>query len=199
MGIKDELKKKALESVGDKLVDVAAFEYFDKVRSVHAVEERSTTSHRLYICKIRNKAVKRGFYVTDEDGQRIYWVKPDRVSFGPAIRLFDLEKKELGSVHSNTSLAQEKSCSIYVNKRAVGTVSRSLSFKVGIDINVNGWRADGNLLGYRFTIYDRDDEPIMRINDTTGSGNTYVVELDNMAFARIGILLAMAIEIIFHQ
>ncbi len=199
----DELGKMAKKAVAHKIGEVAqagAEFYLDTNHSVNGLKRKSNAFYNLTIIS-KKISFKKGFLVKGENNKNKYKIIADAVTFTPSVRLYDLNKQELGRVEREKSgVSSGEKYAIYINDERIGSIVRGQSpIKAIFDIDCNGWHLEGNLLRYKFDVFDRDENTIMRINKAYMEEGTYVFELDDKENEIMGLLLFMAIELSLHK
>lgn len=197
MGFLDKAIQKTVVKKAKNAVMCSVADYMESTRSVDALINKSTANYMLFIKK-RSLTLKRGFTVYDEFDNKKYIVSTDVFSLGyPCIRLYDTQENEIGNVEL-TSKTGMGTYTISLDGKPLGTITRKLSFKIKLDLSLNGWHLEGNFMQNSFTVSDKSGYQVMKFNEAFSSRDTYVLEMNNREHEILGLLLVMAVELALH-
>lgn len=195
------IEKILAKAITEKVRTAAVLTISDHMESTHSVDAliNKSTSNNILVMKRRSNSFKHGFTVFDGFNNKKYIVKPDFLSFGrPCIRLYDIKNDEIGKVGltSNTGMG---TYTISLDGKVLGTVTRKVSLKMKLELNLNGWHMDGDFLYDNITVTDINGNQIMKSNKAfSASRESYVIQMANRQHEIICLLLIMAVEIILH-
>lgn len=138
------IEKILAKAITEKVRTAAVLTISDHMESTHSVDAliNKSTSNSILVMKRRSNSFKHGFTVFDGFNNKKYIVKPDFLSFGrPCIRLYDIKNDEIGKVGltSNTGMG---TYTISLDGKVLGTVTRKVSLKMKLELNLNGWHMD---------------------------------------------------------
>lgn len=142
------IEKILTKAITEKVRTAAVLTISDHMESTHSVDAliNKSTSNSILVMKRRSNSFKHGFTVFDGFNNKKYIAKPDFLSFGrPCIRLYNIENDEIGKV-GLTSNAGMGTYTISLDGKVLGTVTRKVSLKMKLELNLNGWHMDGDFL-----------------------------------------------------
>lgn len=132
--------------------------------------------------------------IYDEAGNVKYIVKAEIFAFGHQLHVYDANKREIGQIHQKllTFLPQFE---IVVNGKVCGTISKQFTlFRPKYEIDFNGWRVEGDFLGWDYDIYEGCSSIIHITKELLHWGDTYVIDIANPKDELMRILLVIAID-----
>lgn len=132
--------------------------------------------------------------VYDEDGNAKYFVKAEFLALGHRLHVYDQYNHEVGMVrekHFTILPAFE----IEVEGKIKGTIQKQFTFfKPKYEIDYNGWRVEGDFLGWDYDVYIGCSVAIRISKEPFHWGDTYVIDFGNPADELDGLLLVIAID-----
>lgn len=132
--------------------------------------------------------------IYDEAGNVKYVVKAEIFSFGHQLHVYDAFNNEVGQINQKlfTFLPQFE---IQIGGRLCGTISKQFTlFSPKYEIDFNGWRIEGNFLGWDYDVY-AGCSPIIHISkELFHWGDTYVIDFANPQDELMGMMLVVAID-----
>lgn len=132
--------------------------------------------------------------IYDENGNVKYIVKAEIFSFGHQLHVFDSNRNEIGQIKQKlfTLLPQFE---IEIGERTVGTISKQFTlFRPKYEIDVNGWRVEGDFLGWDYDVYEGCSSIIHISKEPFHWGDTYVIDFTNPKDELMGMMLVIAID-----
>lgn len=132
--------------------------------------------------------------VYDERGEAKYFVKAELIALGHQLYVYDRNKREIGVIHQKL-LTFLPAFEIEVGGRNIGTIQKQFSFlKPRYEIDYNGWRVEGDFLGWDYDVYSERSAVIHISKELLQWGDTYVIDFVNPADELDGLLLVIAID-----
>lgn len=133
--------------------------------------------------------------VYDENGNPKYFVKAEIISIGHRIHVYDAQRlNELGMIKQKI-ITMLPAFEIEIGGRNYGRIQRRFSmFKPKYDVEYNGWRVEGDFLGWDYDVLS-GCSAIMHISkELFHWGDTYVIDIANPADELMGLMLVIAID-----
>ena len=132
--------------------------------------------------------------VYDEAGNAKYFVKAEFLSLGHRLHVYDHAKHEVGLIKERL-LTLLPVFDIEVNGRVRGRIEKKFTlFKPKYEVDFNGWRAEGDFLGWEYDVYSGCSSVIHITKEWFHWGDTYVIDIKNPADELMGLLLVIAID-----
>ena len=132
--------------------------------------------------------------IYDEDGIAKYFVKAEFFSFGHQLHVYDRGQNEIAVIHERL-LTFLPVFEVEARGRTVGSIRKSFSFFVPkYEIDYNGWRVEGDFLGWNYDVYSGCSPVIHISKELLRWGDTYVIDFLNPADELDGMLLVIAID-----
>jgi len=134
------------------------------------------------------------FDIYDEFGNVKYFVKGELFSFGHKLHVFDMQDREIGSVHEKV-FTLPKQFEIVMDGVTRGHITKQFTFFYQkYDVDFNGWHVDGDFLEWNYDVYSAG-RPIIHINkEWLAWGDTYVIDIENPQDELMGLMLVLAID-----
>jgi len=132
--------------------------------------------------------------IYDEAGNTKYFVKAEFLALGHQLHVYDVQGKEIGVVKERL-LTLLPVFDIELGGTVCGSIQKQFSlFKPKYEVNFNGWRAEGDFLGWDYDVYS-GCSAIMHISkEPFHWGDTYVIDFSNPSDELMGLLLVIAID-----
>lgn len=132
--------------------------------------------------------------VYDENGNAKYFIKAKLLSLGHQLHVYDRNHNEIGVIHQRI-LTFLPAFEIEVGGIRKGLIQKQFSFlNPKYEINYNGWRVEGNFLGWDYDVYSGGRRIIHISKELLSWGDTYVINYANPADELDGLLLVIAID-----
>lgn len=133
--------------------------------------------------------------VYDSAGNAVYFVKAEFFSLGHQIHVYEKSTgRELGCVHQRL-FSLLPSFEIEINGQTVGSVEQQFSlFVPRYAVDFRGWDVEGDLLGWDYSVYERQRPVVSISREIFAWGDTYVLSFANPADELPGLLLVIAID-----
>lgn len=133
--------------------------------------------------------------VYDEDGNARYFIKAEFLALGHKLHVYDQYKNhEIGMIRQKL-LTFLPTFEIEVGGRVKGTIRKQFTFlKQKYEIDYNGWRVEGNFMGWDYSVYDGSSAVIYISKELLHWGDTYVIDFENPEDELDGLLLVIAID-----
>lgn len=132
--------------------------------------------------------------IYDENGNAKYMVKAEIFSFGHQLHVYDFNGVEIGQIKQKlfSFLPQFE---IEIGGRTVGTISKQFTlFRPKYEIDFNGWRVEGDFLGWDYDVYEGCSSIIHISKELFHWGDTYVINFANPQDELMGMMLVIAID-----
>ena len=132
--------------------------------------------------------------IYDSNGNTLFTVKGE-LAWGRLLRIYDAGGNAIGYLKQRvfTLLHQFE---IYKGEAFVGTISERFAlFKTKFDIDFNGWRVDGNFVGWNYSVTDASGEKIATVSyELFKWADSYVIDVKNSDDALLVLMIALAID-----
>lgn len=198
MGLLGKLAAKAAVKVAENVALTATLHHLDKHHSKEAIINHSTASYRL-IVEQATFSVKRKLYVTDEAGNKKYIIKNESSIFDKFdVALYDINEKKLGYINKEAFTFGKTIYNIHRSGSQCGQIIRKNTLKTQYDVSYKGWKIEGDFLGWKYNVVDRNGNTIMKIQSAFSSRDAYVIEYEDQKNEVMCLLLAVALDAIRH-
>lgn len=132
--------------------------------------------------------------IYDEYGNVKYMVKAEVFAFGHQLHVYNALGNEIGQIHQKL-LTLMPQFEIEIGGRVYGTISRQFTFfKPQYEIDFNGWRVEGDFLGWEYDVYSGCSPIIHITKEWMHWGDTYVIDIANPQDELMGLMLVIAID-----
>lgn len=132
--------------------------------------------------------------VYDENGEVKYFIKAELIALGHQLHVYDRNQREIGVIHQKI-LTFLPAFEIEVEGRSKGTIQKQFTlFKPAYEIDYNGWRVEGDFLGWDYDVYGGGRKVLHISKELLQWGDTYVLDFENPADELDGLLLVIAID-----
>ena len=119
--------------------------------------------------------------VYDENENPKYFVKAEFFSLGHQLHVYDRNNHELGVTN--------------MNKKEVLEIRKQFSFfKPRYEIDYNGWRVEGDFLGWDYDVYNGCSSIIHISKELFHWGDTYTINFSDPQDELEGLMLVIAID-----
>lgn len=132
--------------------------------------------------------------IYDESGSPKYFVKAEFLSLGHRLHVYDQGGNEIG-------LIKEKLLTLLpafeIEERGVikGRIQKEFSFfKPRYEIDYNGWRVEGDFLGWDYDVYSGCSAVVHISKEVLHWGDTYAIDIFNPADELDALMLVIAID-----
>lgn len=132
--------------------------------------------------------------IYDESGNVKYFVKAEFFALGHQLHVYDWQHREIGVIHQKL-LTFLPAFEIEIGGRTIGTIQKQFTFfKPKYEIDYNGWRVEGDFLGWDYDVYSGCSAIIHISKELLHWGDTYVIDFQNPTDELDGLLLVIAID-----
>lgn len=132
--------------------------------------------------------------VYDEDGNAKYFVKAEFFALGHQLHVYDRYNREIGVIRQKI-LTFLPAFEIEIGGRIIGTIQKQFAFfNPKYEIDYNGWRVEGDFLGWEYDVYNGCSAVIHISKELFQWGDTYVIDFSDPADELDGLLLVIAID-----
>lgn len=132
--------------------------------------------------------------IYDEQGNVRYFVTAEVFALGHQIHVYDANHNELAVIHQRL-FAFLPAFEIEIEGRTVGTIQKKFTlFRPQYEIDYNGWRVEGDFLGWDYDVYSGCSSVIHISKELLHWGDTYTIDFANPQDELQGILLVIAID-----
>lgn len=134
------------------------------------------------------------FDIYDEYGNVAYFVKAEFLSLGHQMHVYDAAHREIGMIRQKL-FALMPTFDIEIGGVPKGRIQKRFSFfRPKYDVEFNGWRVEGDFLGWDYDVY-AGCSPIIHITkELLHWGDTYVIDFSNPSDELMGMMLVIAID-----
>ena len=132
--------------------------------------------------------------IFDETGQTVYTVK-GKLSWGRCFKIYDSSGREVGTVKQKIFTFLPK-FEMYQGNHLIGCISKEFSFlKPKFNIDYNGWRVEGNLFEWEYSIINTLGATVAVISKQFFNWtDTYAIDVTNPSDALCALMLVIAID-----
>lgn len=132
--------------------------------------------------------------IYDQNGNTKYFVKAELISLGHRIHVYDTNRNEVGIIKQKL-LSFLPVFEIEIGGVTRGRIQQQFSFfKPKYEIDFNGWRVEGNFMGWDYDVYAGCSSIIHISKELLTFGDTYVIDIANPMDELIGLMLVIAID-----
>lgn len=132
--------------------------------------------------------------IYDENGNVRYFVKAELIALGHQLHVYDANHNEIGMIKQKL-LTFLPAFEIEVGGRTVGKIQKAFTFfKPKYEIDCNGWRVEGDFLGWDYEVYSGFSAIIHISKELLHFGDTYVIDIANPSDELMGMMLVIAID-----
>lgn len=132
--------------------------------------------------------------IYDENGNVRYFVKAELIALGHQLHVYDVNQNEIGMIKQKL-LTFLPAFEIEIGGRTVGKIQKEFSFfKPRYEIDCNGWRIEGDFLGWDYDVYSGCSSIIHISKELLHFGDTYVIDIANPEDELMGMMLVIAID-----
>ena len=132
--------------------------------------------------------------IYDESGNVRYFVKAELLALGHQLHVYDENTNKIGMI-------QEKlfrflpTFDIELAGVTRGRIKKQFTLiSPKYDIDFNGWRVEGNFLGWDYDVYSGSSSIIHISKQLLRFGDTYVIDMVNPEDELMGMMLVIAID-----
>ena len=132
--------------------------------------------------------------IYDENGNTAYTVK-GQLSWGHCLKIFDSLGTEIGTVKERVLTLFPK-FEIYLENDYIGCISKEFTiFRPKFNIDFNGWKIDGSLFEWDYTITDSYGDKIATVSkEFFNLTDTYIIDIADPKDALCSLMLVLAID-----
>ncbi|MBR5310029.1 MAG: LURP-one-related family protein [Oscillospiraceae bacterium] len=132
--------------------------------------------------------------IYDENGNTAYTVK-GQLSWGHCLKIFDSLGTEIGTVKERVLTLFPK-FEIYLGNDYIGCISKEFTiFRPKFNIDFNGWKIDGSLFEWDYTITDSYGDKIATVSkEFFNLTDTYIIDIADSKDALCSLMLVLAID-----
>lgn len=135
------------------------------------------------------------YNVYDEHKRKVFEVK-GQLAWGHTLKIYDSQAKEVGKVDEKIISLTPRFDIIEKGKR-IGSIKRKLVSVLGpaYDIKFKGWKVDGNVLEWNYTIKDSNNNTVARVSkELLHLTDSYSLDIVNPADALYVLMFVIAID-----
>ena len=132
--------------------------------------------------------------IYDEEGNVKYIVKAEIFAFGHQLHIYDAYGNEIGQIKQKL-LTLMPQFEIVIDGNVCGIISKQFTFfKPKYEIDFNGWRVEGDFLGWEYDVYEGCSSIIHISKELFNWGDTYSIHFSNPQDELMGMMLVVAID-----
>lgn len=132
--------------------------------------------------------------VYDEEGKPKYFVKAEFLSLGHQLHVYDCNRQEIGVINQKL-LTFLPAFEIEVGGIVKGEIQKQFTlFCTKYEIDYNGWRVEGDFLGWDYDVYNGCSSIIHISKQLLSWGDTYAIDINDPADELDGLMLVIAID-----
>ena len=197
MGFIGKLVNKAVMIAAGEAVLGEIDEFQRKTRSVDAFMTKNAAN---YMLRIEQRSFfKHRYVVSNELDEEKYLMEVTSARWGnPTSRLYDMEENEIGGIIRSTR-AIDTEYEMYLGREMLGVITEKASPRMKMELDLNGWHLNGNLLQNKFVVTDRAGDIVIRINRAYENNDVYILEMNNHQNEIMGLLWTMAIQMVLNS
>lgn len=132
--------------------------------------------------------------ICDEWGAPLFTVK-GQLSWGHRLEIADAQGRYLGQVKEEV-LTFLPRFALYLGERCIGQIKRELTlFRPSYTLDCNGWRVEGDWLGWNYQVLDAAGREIARVyKEPLRWTDTYVIEVAERENVLLSLMIVLAID-----
>lgn len=132
--------------------------------------------------------------IYDENGNQKYFVKSELIALGHQLHVYDANHNEIGMIKQKL-FSFLPAFYIEIGGREIGSIQKKFTFlKPKYEIDYNGWRCEGDFLGWDYDVYSGCSSIIHISKQLLSWGDTYVIDFANPEDELLGMMLVIAID-----
>lgn len=132
--------------------------------------------------------------IYDESGNKKYFVKAEFFTLGHRLHVYDTAGREVGMVREHV-MSLLPVFDIEVEGVLQGSIQKKFTlFCPKYEIDFNGWRVEGNFLGWDYDVYSGCSTVIHISKEILSWGDTYVIDIADSNDELMGLMLVIAID-----
>lgn len=132
--------------------------------------------------------------VYDENGNAKYFVKAEFLALGHRLHVYDASRNEVGVIRQKL-MTLLPAFEIEVGGVVRGRIEKKFAlFRPKYEVDFNGWRAEGDFLGWDYDVYSGCSAVIHISKQLFHWGDTYVIDFVDPKDELMGLLLVIAID-----
>ena len=132
--------------------------------------------------------------VYDENGSVKYFVKAEFLTLGHRLHVYDESRNEVGVIRQKL-MTLLPAFEIETDGVVRGRIEKQFRlFRPKYEVDFNGWRAEGDFLGWDYDVYSGCSAVIHISRQLFRWGDTYVIDILNPEDELMGLLLVIAID-----
>lgn len=132
--------------------------------------------------------------IYDENGNTAFTVE-GKLAWGHKLHILDPNGNHIATVQEKV-LRFLPTFEFSIGGRLVGTLRKQFRLLTHVyDLNCNGWRVEGNFLGWDYSILDAGGQQIARVSkELFRFTDTYVIDVREPADALTALMITLAID-----
>lgn len=132
--------------------------------------------------------------IYDENGNVKYIVKAEIFAFGHQLHVYDAHHNEIGEIHQKL-LTLLPRFDIIIDGKLQGSINKKFTlFRPQYEIDFNGWRVEGDFLGWDYDVYSGCSSIIHISKELFHWGDTYAINFIDPRDELMGMMLVIAID-----
>ena len=132
--------------------------------------------------------------IYDESGNKKYFVKAEFFTLGHRLHVYDMAGREVGMVREHV-MSLLPVFDIEVEGVLQGSIQKKFTlFCPKYEIDFNGWRVEGDFLGWDYDVYSGCSTVIHISKEILSWGDTYVIDIADSNDELMGLMLVIAID-----
>ena len=132
--------------------------------------------------------------IYDEDGAVKYMVKAELIALGHQMHVYDAQHNEIGQIKQKLLTVLPK-FDIIIHGQSCGRIEKKFTlFYPKYEIDFNGWRVEGDLLGWDYDVYSGNDRIMHISKELFHWGDTCVIDIANPSDELYGMMLVIALD-----
>ena len=131
--------------------------------------------------------------IYNEANETVFTVR-GRMAWGHKLEISDRSGRPIGMLEEKV-FRFLPTFEMYVQGRYVGCIKKEFTFfRPSFQLDMNGWRVEGNWLEWDYTIVDNLGLPVATITKQFGWTDTYVLDVPNESDALSVLMVVLAID-----
>ena len=132
--------------------------------------------------------------IYDEWGVSLFTVK-GQLSWGHRLEIYDTQDRYLGQVKEEVLTGLPR-FALYLGERCIGQIKREFTlFRPSYTLDCNGWRVEGDWLGWNYQVLDAAGREIARVyKEPLHWTDTYVIEVAEQGNVLLALMIVLAID-----
>lgn len=134
--------------------------------------------------------------IYDEVGNTVFVVEGEILDLWPSLTIYDAQERKLGAIQRDLSFITNK-FELYKGEERIGLIRGKLSlFGHVFEVDYNGWRVEGDMMGWDYQILDKQENCVAEITkDILKLRDVYAIDVKDPEDALGVLMVVLAIDL----